>query len=362
MESTYTWEYKTLINELVQGMEKAKQLQIHLCSTSPSAAQDMLMQRILSSYEKALLILNWKGSVKPTRAAAAAAAAPASGAVESSISVDGSCRSEDMNNSFRDHQDYNTSKKRKMQPTWTEQVKVNPENGLEGPTDDGYSWRKYGQKDILGAKYPRSYYRCTYRLVQNCWATKQVQRSDDDPTVFEITYKGTHVCNQSTNAVPPPASPEKQELRHISHNHQSQQQNQALLNLKANLRVSTDNSDSKEMPAQFSFPSTYELSDGENQYISFSALVGDNTHLGAYSPLFLSPATSETNYFSPAPHHMNNFGGSQSHTYQHSESDIAEIVSAHASTTNSPMGSVDFPIDSLDLDPSFPFSTSGFFR
>lgn len=42
-----------------------------------------------------------------------------------------------------------------MLPTWTEQVSVASENGLEGPTDDGYSWRKYGQKDILGAKYPR---------------------------------------------------------------------------------------------------------------------------------------------------------------------------------------------------------------
>ena len=27
--------------------------------------------------------------------------------------------------------------------------------GPEGPLDDGFSWRKYGQKDILGAKYPR---------------------------------------------------------------------------------------------------------------------------------------------------------------------------------------------------------------
>ncbi|KAG6399392.1 hypothetical protein SASPL_140872 [Salvia splendens] len=352
MESACTWEYEMVINELVQGMEKAKQLHFHLCSTSPSRAQNMLMQRILSSYEKALLILNSKGAAEHTPAPPT----PASGIVESSISVDGSCRSEDLSNSFRDQQDYNASKKRKMQPTWTEQVKVNPENGLEGPTDDGYSWRKYGQKDILGARYPRSYYRCTYRLVQDCWATKQVQRSDDDPTVFEITYKGAHTCNQSTNAVvPPPVSPEKQETRHIP-----QQQSQALLNLKANLRVNTGSSDSKEtMPAQFSFPSTYELGDTENQYISFSALVGDG-NLGAYSPLFLSPATSETNYFSPAPHHMASFGGSQG--YQHLESDVADIVSAHASTTNSPMGSMDFPVDQLELDPNFPFNASGFFR
>lgn len=45
---------------------------------------------------------------------------------------------------------------RKTEPRWTEQVKVCLGNGLEGPLDDGYSWRKYGQKDILGANFPRS--------------------------------------------------------------------------------------------------------------------------------------------------------------------------------------------------------------
>lgn len=107
MESACTWEYRTLIDELVQGMEKAKQLHFHLCSTSqsPSEAEDMLMQRILSSYEKALLMLNWKAPVEQSRA-------PEPVAVESSISVDGSCRSEDLNSSFRDNQDCSASKKR----------------------------------------------------------------------------------------------------------------------------------------------------------------------------------------------------------------------------------------------------------
>lgn len=27
--------------------------------------------------------------------------------------------------------------------------------GGDHPADDGYSWRKYGQKEILGAKHPR---------------------------------------------------------------------------------------------------------------------------------------------------------------------------------------------------------------
>lgn len=38
---------------------------------------------------------------------------------------------------------------------WSEQVKVCSGNMVEGPLSDGYSWRKYGQKDILGANHPR---------------------------------------------------------------------------------------------------------------------------------------------------------------------------------------------------------------
>ena len=34
-------------------------------------------------------------------------------------------------------------------------MRVSPGIRLEGHLDDGFSWRKYGQKDILGAKYPR---------------------------------------------------------------------------------------------------------------------------------------------------------------------------------------------------------------
>ena len=36
-----------------------------------------------------------------------------------------------------------------------EQVGVNTESEVEGPQDDGYRWRKYGQKDILGSTFSR---------------------------------------------------------------------------------------------------------------------------------------------------------------------------------------------------------------
>lgn len=44
-------------------------------------------------------------------------------------------------------------------PRWTKQIQVNPGMRLEGTLDDGYSWRKYGQKEILGAKFPRYIYK-----------------------------------------------------------------------------------------------------------------------------------------------------------------------------------------------------------
>ncbi|XP_052481548.1 uncharacterized protein LOC105764736 isoform X10 [Gossypium raimondii] len=77
--------------------------------------------------------------------------------------------------------------------------------------DDGFCWRKYGQKDILGAKYPRSFFRCTHRHNQGCLATKTVQRLDDDPTFFEITYHRKHTCNLASNVMPPTAPSRNQE-------------------------------------------------------------------------------------------------------------------------------------------------------
>ncbi|KAL8536318.1 hypothetical protein ACS0TY_011805 [Phlomoides rotata] len=358
MESVSSWEHKMLIDELAQGMEKAVQLRLHLCSTTtPSEAEDLLLQRIIATFEKALYILKWSaGPVgQPQVRAATSAAAP-----ESSTSVDGSPKCEDTNKNHGDRYDYggDTSKKRKLQPTWVEQVKVNSANALEGPRDDGYSWRKYGQKDILGAKYPRSYYRCTYRAGRNCWATKQVQRSDEDPTLFEITYKGTHTCSQSNYAVPLPASPGKQELIYEHAHYHQLEQNEKLLNFKSNLRVNTEDLEIQEMPAHFSFPSTFGNHDTENHRSPISAIADDN-HMGANSPFFYSPATSESNYFSATPYQMTTQVGAPMH--HHSEADAADIISAHASTSNSPIGGMEFSIDTGDLDPNFPFNILGFF-
>ncbi|ESQ44444.1 hypothetical protein EUTSA_v10006146mg [Eutrema salsugineum] len=77
-------------------------------------------------------------------------------------------------------------KRKKRSETWT----VESTN-----LEDAYSWRKYGQKEILNAKFPRSYFRCTHKYTQACKATKQVQKLEFEPRMFSITYIGNHTCN-----------------------------------------------------------------------------------------------------------------------------------------------------------------------
>ncbi|PSS09908.1 WRKY transcription factor [Actinidia chinensis var. chinensis] len=66
------------------------------------------------------------------------------------------------------------------------------------PSYDGYNWRKYGQKQVKGSEYPRSYYKCTH---PNCPVKKKVERSLDGQ-IAEIIYNGEH--NHSKPQPQPP--------------------------------------------------------------------------------------------------------------------------------------------------------------
>ncbi|XP_057724391.1 WRKY transcription factor 55 [Arachis stenosperma] len=84
----------------------------------------------------------------------------------------------------------------------------------EMPMEDGFTWRKYGQKEILGSKYQRSYYRCTHQKQYGCPAKKQVQKIDNNPNIFEVTYVGDHTCHMSSTA--PSSFPQQLQLDNIN--------------------------------------------------------------------------------------------------------------------------------------------------
>ncbi|GAA0183156.1 DNA-binding transcription factor [Lithospermum erythrorhizon] len=55
-------------------------------------------------------------------------------------------------------------------------------------SNDGYNWRKYGQKLVKGSEFPRSYYKCTH---PNC-EVKKIFECSPDGHITEIVYKGSH--------------------------------------------------------------------------------------------------------------------------------------------------------------------------
>ncbi|XBI90534.1 hypothetical protein VPH35_028131 [Triticum aestivum] len=62
------------------------------------------------------------------------------------------------------------------------------ENVADKSADDGYNWRKYGQKHVKGSENPRSYYKCTH---PNCEVKKLLERAVDG-LITEVVYKGRH--------------------------------------------------------------------------------------------------------------------------------------------------------------------------
>nr|XP_043637178.1 probable WRKY transcription factor 70 isoform X2 [Erigeron canadensis] len=164
------------IQELIQGQESINNLTDLLCKPqkiepSPILDEDGVVARILEIFENTLSIIKHS-----------------------------SCVSDGMHLIKPDENQSQVApgknKRRKRKTTWksTQVTSV--------LVDDGYAWRKYGQKQILNFKHPRSYYRCTYKFDQGCLATKYVQKIQDNPSKYETTYIRNHTCNNLLRTPP----------------------------------------------------------------------------------------------------------------------------------------------------------------
>lgn len=170
---------------------------------------------------------------------------------------------------------------------------------------------------MIKLNFGRGYYRCTHRNTQGCLATKQVQKSDKDSSLVEITYKGRHTCCTS--------QPSKHCLLEDKPNNpmqpKPQQAHSALSNLKAGLEVKTEDSRDNVIFPPFSFPT-------DNPFLSGTSQPWDATAFGC-SDL--------------------------------SESDLTEIISTPNSVSNSHQCDFDFIIENVDFDAEFPLDSPGFF-
>ncbi|TVU03949.1 EcWRKY-73 [Eragrostis curvula] len=81
-----------------------------------------------------------------------------------------------------------TSELHQMNSSENAVQETQPENVPEKSAEDGYNWRKYGQKHVKGSENPRSYYKCTH---PNCEVKKLLERSIDGQ-ITEVVYKGRH--------------------------------------------------------------------------------------------------------------------------------------------------------------------------
>ncbi|EEF47235.1 WRKY transcription factor 23 [Ricinus communis] len=77
-----------------------------------------------------------------------------------------------------------TNHKRQREPRFAFMTKSEVDH-----LEDGYRWRKYGQKAVKNSPFPRSYYRCT---TASCNVKKRVERSFSDPSIVVTTYEGQH--------------------------------------------------------------------------------------------------------------------------------------------------------------------------
>ncbi|XP_022850017.1 probable WRKY transcription factor 28 isoform X2 [Olea europaea var. sylvestris] len=92
--------------------------------------------------------------------------------------------------------------KKKREPRFAFKTKSEIDN-----LEDGYRWRKYGQKAVKNSPFPR----CT---AQKCTVKKRIERSFQDPSVVITTYESQHnhhspamLRGRATDMVAPPLQP-----------------------------------------------------------------------------------------------------------------------------------------------------------
>lgn len=177
-----------------KDMERLKQLRAS-CSETKNQNQERVLEKMVASYEEAIAILNKFTSKEQDQGDLVSSRRP-DDAENPSMAASGCTvpqKDSGVNSKFY-------RRLRRREHIRKEIVSLCHGHDL---IDDGYRWRKYGQKQNLGSKYPRFYYRCGMGVARcrekytGCKAVKLVQRSDEDPMLYQVSYIGNHTCQRS---------------------------------------------------------------------------------------------------------------------------------------------------------------------
>lgn len=238
MESACVYDQQKVISELTQGIEMAKELRVHL---NTPLARNFLIQKILSSYENALSVLkSGEYSGQPQ-----AAVLPAFNLPESPISI--------------------------------------------GSTQCGeFEFDQFGGQPF------------TYQQDQNV-----VSKKRKGLAAIESAFMDKRACNNGANymtTASPPPSPEKHDIKptnQCNHYHQPQlsppNPPEMIPYLNTNLSFNNWHLDGATVPPSFSFPLAQVGFMEDYQQLEIPNNVEDEL-LQVYSPPFISPVTSESNY------------------------------------------------------------------
>lgn len=179
------------IDGLNRGRESTNQLQILLTKKQPLMQNDLvnaedLVVEILTSFTNTISLFNSGESDEVSQF-------PADSLPRLNVRKSEDSGESSKCSTMKDRR--GRYKRRKNSHSWTRVTST--------PFDDGHAWRKYGQKAIQFCKHPKSYFRCTHKPDQGCKATKQVQKTEDDPPMYTTTYTEQHTCQNSHFLRPP---------------------------------------------------------------------------------------------------------------------------------------------------------------
>lgn len=179
-------------------------------------------------------------------------------------------------------------------------------------------------------------------------ATKQVQKSDQDPTIYEVTYRGRHTCFQASHLAATSSSTSLKNAKTKQDSYscgaeQPEQKPKPLNDLSFNFTgVKSQDLDIVEgIFPLFSFPDSSTGNENE-----------ENDFLGSLSPALISSSTSDSSYFALSSCHMNN---------SEIEARTLESDSTQNSASNSPIRYWDISLDDIDFDTNFPLENSSVF-